>query len=143
MPHSLNKSIEARKLNPRTLTELAGHDVTIPYGSLLDGIERSRDTARFRHLGELYACPFEVLASALDKGALAEPPAAAARPAAPATAPAELPRISWRQLESSGPALKRAKVPGGWLVASETGAALALAFYPDPDHRWDGTSLPD
>ena len=34
----------------------------------------------------------------------------------------------------------RAKVPGGWFVktASEEGPF----FYPDPEHAWDGSSLP-
>jgi len=40
----------------------------------------------------------------------------------------------------------RCRVPGGWLVQivfgahSETGTGLT--FYPDPDHVWDGNSLP-
>ncbi len=39
---------------------------------------------------------------------------------------------------------KRARVPGGWLVwhgeirAGKSGAGMA--FLPDPEHRWDGTS---
>ena len=39
----------------------------------------------------------------------------------------------------------RAKIPGGWLVALMSGtlsAQLVLCFVPDPDHRWDGSSLP-
>jgi hypothetical protein len=46
-------------------------------------------------------------------------------------------------------ALERAKVPGGWLVAIEQpttrgGPSLhpSLIFYPDPEHAWDGGSLP-
>ena len=39
--------------------------------------------------------------------------------------------------------LSRAKVPGGWLVyATTAGEAASLVFVPDPDHRWDGSSLP-
>jgi hypothetical protein len=34
----------------------------------------------------------------------------------------------------------RAKVPGGWLVVLWT-ASAALAFYPDPEHQWDGGTL--
>ena len=50
--------------------------------------------------------------------------------------------------------IERAKVPGGWLVAFSEGASGAgsyggecgfgsggLTFYPDPNHRWDGSSL--
>lgn len=35
----------------------------------------------------------------------------------------------------------RAKVPGGWLVGEPSGSHY-LTFVPDPEHRWDGTSLP-
>jgi hypothetical protein len=37
--------------------------------------------------------------------------------------------------------LCRAKVPGGWLVMIFT-APGGLTFYPDPQHTWDGSSLP-
>jgi hypothetical protein len=46
----------------------------------------------------------------------------------------------------------RSKVPGGWLVfvygcaVGELGSwglgFGGLTFYPDPDHEWDGDSLP-
>ena len=39
----------------------------------------------------------------------------------------------------------RAKVPGGWLVAAvgtTDRACQSVVFYPDPDHKWDGNSLP-
>ncbi len=36
----------------------------------------------------------------------------------------------------------RAKVPGGWLVATGgTTAYAGVTFYPDPEHKWDGSSL--
>ena len=40
--------------------------------------------------------------------------------------------------------LERAKVPGGWLVISQfqVGPAHGLVFVPDPNHEWDGGSLP-
>jgi hypothetical protein len=31
-----------------------------------------------------------------------------------------------------------AKIPGGWLVKMPGG----LCFVPDPEHRWNGNSLP-
>ncbi len=39
----------------------------------------------------------------------------------------------------------RAKVPGGWLVMSLIPVGkdtLSTMFYPDPQHEWDGSSLP-
>ena len=32
---------------------------------------------------------------------------------------------------------QRAKIPGGWLMMYNN-----LSFVPDPEHRWDGSSLP-
>ncbi len=138
MPHSLNKTIEARKLHARTLTPLSGSEVTVPFGALIDGIERDRDMVRFRYLGEPYTCPYERLESALDGDALRPPapaPASAPPPSSPEATP-EVPRVSWSRVESRDPALKRAEVPGGWLVVAEAGGALSLAFYPDPNHLW-------
>ena len=40
--------------------------------------------------------------------------------------------------EASPPSALRAKVPGGWFVRVIAGAF----FYPDPEHKWDGSSLP-
>ncbi len=39
-------------------------------------------------------------------------------------------------------AAQRAKVPGGWLVAISLTYGAGVTFYPDPDHLWDGNSLP-
>jgi hypothetical protein len=39
--------------------------------------------------------------------------------------------------------LSRAKIPGGWLVYGTTsGDTASLVFVPDPNHEWDGGSLP-
>lgn len=35
----------------------------------------------------------------------------------------------------------RAKIPGGWLVGMPE-AAYGMTFVPDPEHKWDGNSLP-
>lgn len=77
--------------------------------------------------------------------------------------------VIWEELRSGQPTydgrtthtrflVRRAKVPGGWFVlldGSQTNAhhnqaydyktedpAIAAFFYPDPEHRWDGKSLP-
>ncbi len=47
--------------------------------------------------------------------------------------------------------IRRSKIPGGWLVTArpseissfgESKAGAGITFVPDPEHRWDGTSLP-
>jgi hypothetical protein len=47
-------------------------------------------------------------------------------------------------LLSSEYLVERAKVPGGWLVISQfkVGPAHGLVYVPDPNHEWDGGSLP-
>lgn len=38
----------------------------------------------------------------------------------------------------------RARVPGGWLVVLWTsGSELGYCFVTDPQHEWDGSSLPE
>jgi hypothetical protein len=139
---SLNKSIEAHKLHPNTLTPLSGPDVTVPFGALIESVERDRDMVCFRFLGEPFGCKYELLASALDPGLLdaapaPKPPASAKASAAPKAA-AEPGGLRWQALDGSGgPTVARAKVPGGWLVSAGAG----IAFYPDPGHAWDGASL--
>ncbi len=56
-------------------------------------------------------------------------------------------KLIWERLNDSipvfdGKELKtyRAKVPGGWLVASGS-LTNGVTFYPDFDHEWDGGSL--
>src|ERR1035441_9243316 len=116
---SLNKSIEAHKLHPSTLTPLSGPDVTIPFGALIERVERDRDMVRFRFLGEPFGCPHELLASALEPGALDAAPAPVSKPPAPAKAVGEAGGLRWQLVScSGGPALVRAKVPGGWLVSA-------------------------
>jgi hypothetical protein len=53
--------------------------------------------------------------------------------------------LVWEKLNSKGGGVlmhwetHRAKVPGGWLVLVVQNTT-GLTFYPDPDHRWDGSS---
>ncbi len=50
-------------------------------------------------------------------------------------------RMKWTPLKGNVACL-RAKVPGGWLVMVGYGQGAGLTFYPDPQHLWDGTTLP-
>jgi hypothetical protein len=49
--------------------------------------------------------------------------------------------IQWEKLESDYGVAHRAKVPGGWLVVFGF-SGDSVTFYPDPQHTWDGSSLP-
>jgi hypothetical protein len=62
-------------------------------------------------------------------------PSAYAADAAP-----EKPTLGFENLSHD---LYRAKVEGGWLVAVMPGQAQAVAitFYPDPKHEWNGGSM--
>ncbi|HEX6750286.1 MAG TPA: hypothetical protein VF092_23535 [Longimicrobium sp.] len=36
----------------------------------------------------------------------------------------------------------RTAVPGGWLVVVDADYGTGVTFFPDPDHAWDGSSVP-
>ncbi len=152
--YELIKSIEGQKLNPRTGIPTTDPPVSIPFGGIIQDVTPDRDVDKFIYLGLPYQCPHDILASAItpidgpEKTAPAPaaepavaPPAAvaAAAPAAAAAAPQEAPEraLVWEPLNSTQPCC-RAKIPGGWLIS----AGGALAWYPDPEHAWDGASLP-
>ena len=61
----ITKSIEAVKLNPRTLRPLSQLKHTIPYGAVLEKLTPDRDMLQFRYLGEPYECPETEIKSAL------------------------------------------------------------------------------
>jgi hypothetical protein len=140
---SLNKRIEATKLHERTGAPLAGPEVTIPFGALVESMGRDRDREKFRYLGEPYSVRRETFLEAT------RPDEAAASAAAPAVAPALVEsgpstapganeaKLKFERLDAGVYTVARAKVPGGWLVACGTG----VTFYPDPGHEWDGSSL--
>lgn len=46
--------------------------------------------------------------------------------------------VRWEKVESHF-SFFRAKVPGGWLLMM---MGEGFTFYPDPNHKWDGKSLP-
>jgi hypothetical protein len=69
-------------------------------------------------------------------------------------------QMIWERIDGNGgglvgarsPQMLRAKIPGGWLVettrqvitgnSNGSGLGVGLAFVPDPEHKWDGKSLP-
>jgi hypothetical protein len=107
-------------------------EATIPFGAILERVERERDMANFRYLTEMYQCKWEMLASAVDEGAIESEKIEA--PAAGKAAPApRVPHLEFEKVTSNGGRAGRAKVPGGWLVWVEPGG---LAFVPDPDYKW-------
>jgi hypothetical protein len=141
----LHKSIEAKKLNARSGLPLKEPPVTIPFAAILERIERDRDLARFYYLGQRYICRYQDLKEA--SGGLEEPEAAREETVAPTpdSPAAELsitgeppagPALWWEPVHSPQLPVRRAKVPGGWLLATGAG----LCFYPDPDHKWSGAS---
>ncbi len=64
------------------------------------------------------------------------------------------PRLTFNYLSSNhsdrlGPptTVRRAKIPGGWLVTTNPNThqgdqSIGITFVPDPDHVWNGGSLP-
>lgn len=50
----LTKTIEARKLNKRTMRVLTHDPITIPFGGILEKIEQDDFVMRFFYLGEPY-----------------------------------------------------------------------------------------
>lgn len=52
--------------------------------------------------------------------------------------------LVWEQLATRGFGVRlwRARVPGGWLVRLQVCPATSVCFYADPEHHWDGASLP-
>jgi hypothetical protein len=44
------------------------------------------------------------------------------------------------KLEVLGHRVRRAKIPGGWLVTIRD---EGITFVPDPTHQWDGSSVTD
>lgn len=133
----LKKTIEATKLNKRTGIPLVDPPVTISFGAIIEDIEEDRDYGKFLHLGQPYRCALDILMAALEKRPLGEAPAAAPARALDVALNSG-PRMVWQQVTSPHHTVARAKVPGGWMVLVDA----AALFYPDPEHQWDGTTLP-
>ncbi|MGR5502005.1 hypothetical protein ACQKP3_14835 [Vibrio sp. DNB22_10_4] len=62
----------------------------------------------------------------------------------------EKPVLSWQALKNFGGSCHstyRTKIPGGWLVSIhasfDSGLSCGVTFVPDPEHLWDGSSMPN
>ena len=141
----LNKSIAATHLNKKTGVPWSEPEANIPYGAILEYVGSDRGNERFTYMGELYRCPADLLASALDGGKIPKEAPATAEKAVqepgPAANPAPSFTLKFEQLAAGSYTVARAKVPGGWLVAMGTGVNSSVTFYPDPEHAWTGQSL--
>ena len=133
----LAKSIEARKLNKRSKLPLSEPPAIIPFGALIQNIEEDGALARFDYLGEIYQCSLDLLHRAVRAARTSDDsgPQDTAASGSGDTAAAEV-LFRWQEIRTQLGALHRANVPGGWLVMS--GQSRSLAFYPDPEHAWDG-----
>ncbi len=132
--YELGKTVEAQKLNKRTGIPLAEPPVTVPFGAILESVQISEDLVRFSYMGERYCLARDAVAGSLQQLASAQAKASAPKPEA-------TDKLIFETLDvrSQGQiSIYRAPIPGGWLVASHSGA---LAFVPDADHKWDGASL--
>jgi len=139
---TLNKSITATRLNPKTGIPYSEHEANIPFGAVLTYKGSDREMERFMYLTDLFRCAHDVLASALDGGKIpvdtgADEVTAAATTGAAVKAAPEV-TLKFEPLAAGPYPIARAKVPGGWLVAA---GASSVTFYPDPDHAWSGDSL--
>jgi hypothetical protein len=132
---TLNKSIFAKKLHHRTLTPLSEPEITIPFGAIIEDARLERDMVVFSYLTEPYTCPREAFQSAVAGSGAKEEKSAAPTPAA--AREAEPVKLRFEALSSNLEGLSRARVPGGWLVATGQGG---VAFYPDARHVWKGES---
>ncbi len=131
MKLTLNKSISATRLNPKSGVPYSEPEANIPFGAILTYIGRDRDMAKFNFMSELYRCPRDVLASAIDGGklpvedeAIDEAPAKTNHDAKPVHESA----LKFEKLDAAPYSIARAKVPGGWLVVSGN---ASVAFVPD------------
>lgn len=141
----VSKSLEAVKLNKRTGIPLTEPPITISYGAILDQVEEVGDYYKFTYLMERYQMKRDSARGALHR--IEDPRETAAPPKASlieASSPEEKttgtpgPVLEFERLQvSGGPAVSRARVPGGWLIASAGGA---VTFVPDAHHHWTGGS---
>lgn len=134
----VTKTVEARKLHPKSGIPLSEPAEVLPFGAILENMREERELYKFSYLGKPYQCEQKILKPAIRPlgGAVSVTVSVEDEPV-PAAAPVQ---IRWETLRTSNGSLLRAKVPGGWLLTGVS-AGGSLTFYPDAKHEWDGKSL--
>ena len=61
----LTKTIEAKRLNRRTMRPISTDSFTIPYGAILDLIKEDGDQMQFMYLGEPYQSKADTVTHAI------------------------------------------------------------------------------
>jgi hypothetical protein len=61
----LTKTIEARRLNRRTMRAINNDPFSIPYGAILDQLQENGDQVQFFYLGEPYESNSETVTLAI------------------------------------------------------------------------------
>jgi hypothetical protein len=145
--YELQKSVDCVKLNKRSGIP-TGEKKSLAFGAILVYLGEDRDNFRFLYLGELYEGPQSEMKGYLrhlegdetvnvGKLRVAES-GGGGKKTHPQSGGKVQYKVIWDKL-SSEVALRRAKIPGGWLIA---GAGDGITFLPDPAHEWNGESLP-
>lgn len=135
----VTKTVEARKLHPKSGIPLSEPAEVLPFGAILENLREERDLLKFTYLGKPYQCEQKLLKPAI-RSLGGKAPAAMPAEGEPVPQGAPEAQIRWETLRTSNGSLLRAKVPGGWLLTG-TSAGGPLTFYPDAKHEWDGRSL--
>jgi hypothetical protein len=147
--YELAKSVEAARLNKRTGHPLAEPTVTIPYGAIISDLEESGDFYKYAYMVDRYQTKRDTMAGGFHLLAGSSSAASSAvvdeqlplAETAPASDEVAGPLLRWERLRvAGGPAVTRARVPGGWLVSGGSSGG-SLAFVPDLGHGWDGGSV--
>jgi hypothetical protein len=130
----VTKSVEGVKVNKRSGIPTTER-INISFGAIIENPVEERDSLRFSHLGEIIDVKLAEIKGyfkPIDGVETVQAPGAVPKPAGPV----DNRLMQWENIPSNL-TTRRAKVPGGWLVAVGDG----VAFLPDPAHEWDGSSL--
>lgn len=143
------KLVEALKVNAKTGVQMTQRQ-EIPFGAIIENPHEVRGFLRFGYLGEMYDVKYSDIEgyykligslSATPNTATVSASAARTSPApkldaSPASTTLDAPSLKFETLKSDI-SIRRAKVPGGWLIIAGQG----ITFLPDARHDWDGTSV--